>query len=54
MLAYVDGINDCVAKMKILPLDFKILGLKWQNWTIAKSFGIHKLVEWSQAMNIGE
>ena len=27
--AYANGINDYVSSLKILPLDFHIIGLKW-------------------------
>ncbi|KRW99262.1 hypothetical protein PPERSA_03968 [Pseudocohnilembus persalinus] len=35
--AYIDGINDCANQLPYLPLEFWILGLKFQNWTLLDS-----------------
>ena len=31
---YVDGVNDFVGSLLVLPFDFHLIGLKWQNWTV--------------------
>jgi len=54
MDAFVRGINDCVAKKLVLPLDFYLTGMKWENWTVGSMLSVHKVVEWSQSTNIGE
>jgi len=34
----------------MLPIDFHIAGVPWQNWTIANIFEMSKLLEYSQCM----
>lgn len=50
--AYVDGINDFASSLHVLPIDFHLIGLKWQNWTVKDVCGIFKLLEWSQSISL--
>lgn len=47
----MEGINDHVATLKVLPLDFHFLsGYRWENWTVVDVCTQFKLLEWSQGM----
>ena len=45
--AYSDGINDYVKSLKLLPIEFILTGIKWENWTPLDSFAITKLSTFS-------
>ena len=42
--AFTDGLNECMASLKTLPMDFHLTGIPWQNWTVNNLFKIYKLV----------
>ncbi len=46
--AIADGMNERMAT-NYLPLDFHLVGLPWQNWTVASTFKMYKLLELSQS-----
>ncbi|CAD8144589.1 unnamed protein product [Paramecium pentaurelia] len=42
--SYADGINDGVKSLQILPIEFKILGLQFQDWQIFDTVAFIKLM----------
>ncbi len=36
--ALTNGINDRVAAMRVLPMEFYMLGMKWENYTMNHFF----------------
>ena len=45
--AFSDGINDYVHKLTVLPMEFQITGVKFEDWTPADTFLMLKLMEFS-------
>jgi len=39
--------NDCMASLKTLPIDFHLAGIPWQNWTVHDVMKMYKLLELS-------
>ncbi|CAD8059551.1 unnamed protein product [Paramecium sonneborni] len=42
--SYADGINDGVKSLKMLPIEFKILGVQFQDWKIFDTIAFIKLI----------
>ena len=51
---YVKGINDHVDFLNFLPIEFQLIGLEWEPWTLSDLFLQTKLLIWSQSQNMGE
>jgi penicillin amidase len=46
------GINERVAQMSFLPLEFYLTGMRWENFTVNHLFYIDIQMEWSISMSI--
>jgi acyl-homoserine lactone acylase PvdQ len=46
------GINERVAKMLVLPHEFYLTGLKWENFTVNHIFILTVQFEWAISMNL--
>ena len=51
---YSQGINDGVARRKAYPIEFHILGIKWENWTVADTYTLNKVLEWTVSHGLTE
>lgn len=40
--------------MKALPLDFHLIGLEWEPWTVEDIFSLYNVLKWSQAFNAAD
>ena len=45
---YAKGVNDFVAQMPAYPIEFYILGMKWEEWTVCDLILGYKMVKLSQ------
>ena len=52
--SYADGINSYTNSLKFYPMEFYMLGLSWEDWTVSDMFVIFKLLKWSQSGNMGD
>ena len=51
---YAKGINDATANRLAYPIEFHILGIKWEKYTVADIYTLQKLLEWSVSHNLND
>ena len=52
--SFAEGINAYVNTLHFYPIEFYMLGIEWEEWTVSDMFIIYKLLKWSQSNNYGE
>ena len=41
--AFAQGINDRVSGMRWLPVEYYLIGVKWEEWTVEDSLAVSKM-----------
>ena len=43
-----------MARRRSYPIEFHMMGLKWENWTVTTTYTLQKLLEWSVSHNMAD
>lgn len=53
-MAFINGINDRVAAMRVLPMEFYITGMKWENYTMNHFYYYAIQFDWGNSWNAND
>ena len=54
MQAFAQGMNDAVTNRSVLPLEFYLTGLKWEEWKVEHLYLFFKIMDWGTSFSIVE